>query len=69
MHRPCQQAEPCTPVAEVIRKKGVSDVTLDLNEAMEGWTHLGTYNLTAGTVKVELTDKSKGKLVYADAIR
>ncbi|MDZ7319712.1 MAG: hypothetical protein ONB11_11180, partial [candidate division KSB1 bacterium] len=48
---------------------GVEDVTLDLNKAEEGWNLLGTHYLSAGPTKVELTDKSKGQIVYADAVK
>ena len=40
-----------------------------MEEAKEGWTYLGTYYFSEGATKVELTDKSKGKIVYADAVK
>ncbi|MFC1490030.1 M1 family aminopeptidase [Candidatus Latescibacterota bacterium] len=35
----------------------------------KGWTFIGTYPLSQGTSKVELSDKSNGELVYADAMK
>lgn len=53
----------------VYHDDGVEDVTLDLNNAEEGWNLLGTHYLSAGPTKVELTDKSKGQIVFADAVK
>ncbi|MFC1490028.1 M1 family aminopeptidase [Candidatus Latescibacterota bacterium] len=46
---------------------GVDDIPIIDTE--RGWTFLGTYPLSQGTSKVELSDKSKGKIVYADAMK
>lgn len=32
------------------------------------WTYLGTYYFSSNRAHIELTDKSKGNLVYADAV-
>jgi len=48
---------------------GVDDASLDINNAQEGWNFLGTYYLSAGTTKVELTNESTGRLVFADAVK
>ncbi|MFC1509318.1 hypothetical protein ACFL60_06490 [Candidatus Omnitrophota bacterium] len=60
--------------------EGVDEVTLDVSDTqkawtnsgdytLKGWTLLGTYYLSEGTAKVELSDKSTGALVYADAVK
>lgn len=48
---------------------GIEDVELDVGEAETGWSSLGTYYLSSDTARVELTDKSKGRMVFADAIK
>jgi len=59
---------------------GIDEVTLDMSNTgkawknsgsyeTKGWTYIGTYYLSKGTATVELTDESKGKLVYADAVK
>ena len=53
----------------VYHDDGIDDVTLDLNNAKQGWTYVGSYYLSKGRGIVELSDKSKGKLVYADAVK
>ena len=44
-------------------------VTIDFEEASEGWNELGEYYFSQGLAKVELSDQSKGLLVLADAIK
>jgi len=48
---------------------GVEEVKLDPDDAEIGWNLLGSYYVSSGTVKVELTNKSNGKVVVADAIK
>lgn len=48
---------------------GADDVVLDINGAAPGWNFLGSYYLSAGNAKVELTNESKGILVVADAVK
>ncbi|MFC1490029.1 M1 family aminopeptidase [Candidatus Latescibacterota bacterium] len=52
---------------KIYHDDGVDDKTVV--DAEKGWTFLGTYPLSQGISKVELSDKSKGKIVYADAIK
>ncbi|NIA32100.1 MAG: hypothetical protein GWP06_19600 [Actinobacteria bacterium] len=35
----------------------------------EGWTFLGTFYMSAGDAKIELTNKSNGRTVIADAVK
>lgn len=48
---------------------GADNVALDINGAAPGWNYLGSYYLSAGDAKVELTNESKGILVVADAVK
>jgi len=48
---------------------GVDEEILDVAKSEGGWSFLGTYYLSEGTARVELTDKSKGRLVFADAVK
>ncbi|MDZ7331977.1 MAG: hypothetical protein ONB31_08355 [candidate division KSB1 bacterium] len=54
---------------KVYHDDGVEDVTLDLSNAEEGWISLGTFYLSSDTARVELTDRSKGRIVIADAVK
>jgi len=48
---------------------GIEEVALDAGEAEEGWTSLGTFYLSSDTTRVELTDESKARMVFADAVK
>jgi hypothetical protein len=48
---------------------GTEKVTLDAARAEPGWNLLGTFYLIQGKNLVELTDRSNGKLIYADAVK
>ena len=54
---------------DVYHDEGTDAVTLEAKEAEDGWTYLGTYYLSQGTAKIELSNNSKGRIVYADAIK
>jgi hypothetical protein len=49
--------------------EGVEEITIDFENADPGWNNLGRYYLTADSAKVELTNKSSGRIVLGDAIR
>jgi len=53
----------------VYHDDGAEAVKLDANSANEGWNLLGTFYFSKGTAKIELSDRTKGRLVYADAIK
>lgn len=53
----------------VYHDDGHDDVALNVENAENEWTFLGTYYLSQGAVKVEMSDKSKGRLVFADAVK
>ena len=48
---------------------GVDEVELDVSNPQEGWNLLGTYFFSKGPAVVELSDLSKGRVVYADALK
>lgn len=48
---------------------GAEEVKLDANSAKEGWNLLGTFYFSKGTAQIELSDRTKGRLVYADAVK
>ena len=54
---------------KIYHDDGVDDAVLDVTESEGGWTFLGTYYISPDTARVELTDKSKGRMVVADAVK
>lgn len=54
---------------ELVTPEGSREVTFDSVAAGGGWNLVGTQDLPAGEVRVELTDRTDGQLVVADAIR
>lgn len=53
----------------VYHEDGVENVSLDLQDAEEGWNLLGSYRLAAGPAHVELSDRGSGRTVIADAVK
>ncbi len=53
----------------VYHDNGVEEVTLDPEYAEQGWNYLGTFRLSEGETKVELTDQNEGQFVTADAVK
>ena len=45
------------------------DLQFDASAASPGWSSLGSFELPAGEVRVELSDESSGTIVIADAVR
>ena len=48
---------------------GEEEVELMLKDAKNGWNHLGSFYVTPNNARVELTDRSKGRSVVADAVK
>ncbi len=48
---------------------GSEQVILDAQNAADGWNFLGTYYFPKGEATIDLSDKSNGQLVVADAIK
>ena len=53
----------------VYHDDGQKNVRLYFDQASEGWNELGQFYLSEGPAKVELSDKSDGLLVLADAVK
>jgi len=49
--------------------EGAQDATMDNKNSVNGWNHLGTYYFTSDTALIELSNKSKLKMIFADAIK
>ena len=44
-------------------------MTFDANAADSGWNTLGTFDIEAGEVRLEVSNETDGRYVLADAIR
>jgi|GEM_PF-5192033 len=45
------------------------EVSLNVNDAEEGWNSLGGFELAGGETRVVLSDRAEGNAVIADGIR
>ncbi len=50
-------------------EEGMEEREADLRNRESGWISLGTYRFPAGPAVVELSDESKGVVVFADAVK
>ena len=48
---------------------GNQAIEFDADTADSGWNSLGTFEVAAGKVQIEVTDETEGRYVIADAIR
>lgn len=53
----------------IYHDEGIEDITIDYQHAEGGWNSLGRFYLSGDTAKVEMTNKSGGRIVIADAIK
>ncbi len=53
----------------VFSDDGEEEVSLNYGDSDEGWNQLGSFYISTGTSKVELSNKSGGGLVLADAVK
>jgi len=53
----------------VFHDGGVEKVKILSNEMDNGWNFLGSFYISKGNAKVELTNKTGGEIVFADAIK
>lgn len=53
----------------VYHEGGVENINLTDGDMENGWNYLGTYFITPNTAKVELSNKSVGSMVFADAVK
>lgn len=54
---------------KIFHDDGIEDVILDVTNAEQGWNFMGTFYISPGSARVELSNESKGKIVAADAIK
>ena len=54
---------------KVYHEGGVEDINLTDGDLDNGWNYLGTFFIVPPTAKVELSNKSVGSMVFADAIK
>ncbi len=48
---------------------GPEEASLDVASAETGWVHLGSYYFTSETAKIELSNKTQLRMVFADAVK
>ncbi len=48
---------------------GAEEVSLETRSAEEGWNHLGSFYFSPDTALIELSNKSKLKVLFADAVK
>jgi hypothetical protein len=53
----------------VFHDDGSDVVNLNVADSEDDWSFLGTYYISAGKAKVEMTDESRGRIVFADAVK
>ncbi|MBN1294703.1 MAG: hypothetical protein JXB48_22900 [Candidatus Latescibacteria bacterium] len=49
--------------------EGIENVTIQADKVNQGWVSIGVFNYMPEKAAVELTNKTNGKIVYADAVR
>ncbi|HDL19492.1 MAG TPA: hypothetical protein ENH29_10590 [Bacteroidetes bacterium] len=54
---------------KIYHDDGEDDTILNMGNAENDWVFLGSYYISAGDAKVELTNESKARIVYADAVK
>ena len=53
----------------VFHDEGIEEVTLTDVEIESGWNYIGTFYISTDSAKVELTNKSSGSMIFADAVK
>lgn len=48
---------------------GSEEALLSSQNAEAGWNHLGTFSFSSGPAKIELSNKSELKIIFADAVK
>jgi len=54
---------------KVYHSEGIDELTVDYENADGGWHNMGRYYISSDTARVELTNKSSGRLVIGDAVK
>jgi hypothetical protein len=53
----------------VYHDNGVEKINRSSEDAENGWNYLGTFSISSDTARVELTNKTIGDMVFADAVK
>jgi hypothetical protein len=53
----------------IYHDEGTEEVTIEYDNAEPGWNMLGRYYISSDSAKVELSNKSTGRMVIGDAIK
>lgn len=53
----------------IYHDEGADEVTLEYENAEPGWNMLGRYYISSDSAKIELSNKSTGKMVIGDAVK
>ena len=48
---------------------GAETIGLDIRQCEQGWNHLGSFYFSEGEAQVQISNKSDGRLVIADAVK
>lgn len=54
---------------KVFHDEGTEEITLEYENAEPGWNMLGRYYISSDSAKVELSNKSTGRMVIGDAVK
>lgn len=54
---------------KIYHDQGVDEITVDYENAEGGWNNLGRFYFSPDSAKVEMTNKSQGRAVIADAVK
>lgn len=54
---------------KIYHDQGVDEITVDYENADGGWSNLGRFYFSSDSAKVEMTNKSQGRVVIADAVK
>ena len=54
---------------KIHHQEGIEDIVLRDGDVENGWNYMGTFFITPETSIVEVTNKSRGSMVTADAIK
>jgi ABC-type transport system involved in multi-copper enzyme maturation permease subunit len=53
----------------IYHDNGVEKINRGTEDAEHGWNYLGTFHISSDTGRVELTNKTNGDMVFADAVK
>lgn len=53
----------------VYHDNGVEKINRSSEDAENGWNYLGTFSISSDTAKVEVTNKTIGDMIFADAVK